>query len=70
MFNDHSSTADVSSLIQLLFILGYCGADIKALCTEAAMLALRRRYPQIYITNEALELDVSSINISAKDFFE
>ncbi|XP_059178110.1 ATPase family AAA domain-containing protein 2-like isoform X3 [Physella acuta] len=50
--------------------VGYCGADIKALCTEAAMLALRRRYPQIYMTNEALELDVSSINISAKDFFD
>ncbi|GFN79136.1 ATPase family aaa domain-containing protein 2b [Plakobranchus ocellatus] len=49
--------------------VGYCGADLKALCTEAAMQALRRRYPQIYLTNEALQLDVSSINVSAKDFY-
>lgn len=27
--------------------VGYCGADLKALCTEAAMRALRRRYPQV-----------------------
>ncbi|XP_005108941.1 ATPase family AAA domain-containing protein 2 isoform X4 [Aplysia californica] len=50
--------------------VGYCGADLKALCTEAAMLALRRRYPQIYISNEALQLDESSIKVSAKDFFD
>ncbi|XP_041358072.1 ATPase family AAA domain-containing protein 2-like isoform X2 [Gigantopelta aegis] len=49
--------------------IGYCGADLKALCTEAALLALRRRYPQIYTSNEKLQLDVSSINVSAKDFF-
>ncbi|RUS81519.1 hypothetical protein EGW08_010726 [Elysia chlorotica] len=49
--------------------VGYCGADLKALCTETAMQALRRRYPQIYLTNEALQLDVSSINVSAKDFY-
>ena len=28
--------------------VGYCGADLKALCTEAAVHALRRRYPQIH----------------------
>ncbi|KAH9508111.1 ATPase AAA domain-containing protein 2B [Bulinus truncatus] len=50
--------------------VGYCGADLKSLCTEAAMLALRRRYPQIYMTNEALQIDVTSINISARDFFD
>ncbi|KAL3869832.1 hypothetical protein ACJMK2_042465 [Sinanodonta woodiana] len=49
--------------------VGYCGADLKALCTEAALLALRRRYPQIYTAEEKLQLDVSSINISGKDFF-
>uniref|UniRef100_UPI00398E7ADB ATPase family AAA domain-containing protein 2B n=1 Tax=Pristiophorus japonicus TaxID=55135 RepID=UPI00398E7ADB len=49
--------------------VGYCGADIKALCTEAALFALRRRYPQIYATSQKLQLDVSSIVISAKDFY-
>lgn len=48
--------------------LGYCGADIKSICSEAALCALRRRYPQIYTTSEKLQLDLSSINISAKDF--
>ncbi|NWW48560.1 ATAD2 protein, partial [Pedionomus torquatus] len=49
--------------------VGYCGADIKALCAEAALCALRRRYPQIYKTNKKLQLDISSIKITAKDFF-
>lgn len=29
--------------------VGYCGADLKALCTEAGLLALRRTYPQVPI---------------------
>lgn len=49
--------------------LGYCGADIKALCTEAALIALRRRYPQIYASSQKLQLDVSSIVLSAQDFY-
>ena len=48
--------------------MGYCGADIKALCTEAALLALRRRYPQIYTSDKKLLLDVDSIEITARDF--
>jgi len=27
--------------------VGYCGADLKGLCAEAALNALRRRYPQV-----------------------
>lgn len=48
--------------------VGYCGADMKALCTEAALHALRRRYPQIYTSNDKLQLDVTSIDIAASDF--
>lgn len=48
--------------------VGYCGADIKALCAEAALCALRRRYPQIYSTSQKLLLDVSSISITSRDF--
>lgn len=48
--------------------LGYCGADLKALCTEAALHALRRRYPQIYASEDKLQLDVASIQVNAKDF--
>nr|XP_028592039.1 ATPase family AAA domain-containing protein 2 isoform X1 [Podarcis muralis] len=48
--------------------VGYCGADIKSICAEAALCALRRRYPQIYTSSVKLQLDISSINITAKDF--
>ncbi|XP_072184854.1 ATPase family AAA domain-containing protein 2-like isoform X1 [Excalfactoria chinensis] len=48
--------------------IGYCGADIKSLCAEASLCALRRRYPQIYLSSEKLQLDVNSIEINARDF--
>ncbi|KAJ8334464.1 hypothetical protein SKAU_G00401030 [Synaphobranchus kaupii] len=48
--------------------VGYCGADIKAVCAEAALCALRRRYPQIYATSHKLQLDVSAISIESRDF--
>lgn len=48
--------------------VGYCGADIKSVCAEAALCALRRRYPQIYTTSDKLLLDISSIKMTAKDF--
>ncbi|KAM6994457.1 ATPase family AAA domain-containing protein 2 [Tautogolabrus adspersus] len=48
--------------------VGYCGADIKAVCSEAALCALRRRYPQIYASSQKLVLDVNSIAITNKDF--
>ncbi|TNN02244.1 hypothetical protein fugu_009731 [Takifugu bimaculatus] len=48
--------------------VGYCGADIKAVCSEAALCALRRRYPQIYTSAQKLVLDVDSIVITNQDF--
>uniref|UniRef100_A0A671QVV0 ATPase family AAA domain-containing protein 2 n=1 Tax=Sinocyclocheilus anshuiensis TaxID=1608454 RepID=A0A671QVV0_9TELE len=48
--------------------VGYCGADIKALCTEAALAALRRRYPQIYGSSQRYQLDVGSIVLGPQDF--
>jgi hypothetical protein len=38
------------------------------LCTEAALNAIQRHYPQIYKTSDRLLLDPSSICIQAKDF--
>lgn len=49
---------------------GYCGADIKALCTEAALVALRRRYPQIYSSSVKLKLDITSIVLGPGDFIK
>ena len=47
---------------------GYGGADIRALCTEAALNAVQRRYPQIYKSDQKLIIDPSSISIGPKDF--
>jgi SpoVK/Ycf46/Vps4 family AAA+-type ATPase len=47
---------------------GYGGADLRALCTEAALNAIQRRYPQIYSTTDRLLLDPASIQVDAKDF--
>ncbi|KAM6444312.1 ATPase family AAA domain-containing protein 2-like [Rhynochetos jubatus] len=48
--------------------VGYCGADIKSLCAEAALCALRCHYPQIYQSTEKLQLNMASIKITAQDF--
>ena len=47
---------------------GYGGADLRALCTEAALNAVQRRYPQIYKAPEKLLIDPKTINVVAKDF--
>ncbi|KAM6349573.1 ATPase family AAA domain-containing protein 2-like [Podargus strigoides] len=47
---------------------GYCGADIKFLCAEAALCALHRRYPQIYESSEKVQIDIASVEITAQDF--
>lgn len=47
---------------------GYGGADLRALCTEAALNAIQRTYPQIYASQEKLQVDPSKINIHASDF--
>nr|CDP32483.1 Putative ATPase family AAA domain-containing protein [Podospora anserina S mat+] len=47
---------------------GYGGADLRALCTEAALNAIQRTYPQIYSSKEKLVVDPSKITISATDF--
>ncbi|CAF9941143.1 hypothetical protein IMSHALPRED_002445 [Imshaugia aleurites] len=47
---------------------GYGGADLRALCTEAALNAVQRRYPQIYKSNEKLQIKPETISVAAKDF--
>ncbi|ELR04240.1 hypothetical protein VC83_00293 [Pseudogymnoascus destructans] len=47
---------------------GYGGADLRALCTEAALNAIQRTYPQIYSSNDKLIVDPDKIKITAKDF--
>ncbi|PQE32724.1 AAA family ATPase protein [Rutstroemia sp. NJR-2017a WRK4] len=47
---------------------GYGGADLRALCTEAALNSIQRTYPQIYSSNEKLIVDPDKIKVTAKDF--
>ncbi|EWZ99047.1 hypothetical protein FOWG_02853 [Fusarium oxysporum f. sp. lycopersici MN25] len=47
---------------------GYGGADLRALCTEAALNAIQRTYPQIYASKEKLVVDPEKIGVHATDF--
>ncbi|KAL4802894.1 hypothetical protein BDV18DRAFT_153936 [Aspergillus unguis] len=47
---------------------GYGGADLRALCTEAALNAVQRRYPQIYKSDKKLLIDPKTIEVAPKDF--
>ncbi|KAL4902519.1 hypothetical protein BDW74DRAFT_157955 [Aspergillus multicolor] len=47
---------------------GYGGADLRALCTEAALNAVQRRYPQIYKSDKKLLIDPRTIEVAPKDF--
>ncbi|KAK6338117.1 hypothetical protein TWF696_001588 [Orbilia brochopaga] len=48
---------------------GYGGADLRALCTEAALNAIQRRYPQIYRdTEKKFVIDPKTIEVNARDF--
>lgn len=48
--------------------MGYCGADLKALVTEASLAALRRRYPQIYNSEQKLLVDPQEVRVERRDF--
>ncbi len=48
--------------------IGYCGADLKGLCAESALNALRRRYPQVYKSNQKLAIKMDEILIRKEDF--
>ncbi|KAJ3558439.1 hypothetical protein NPX13_g9708 [Xylaria arbuscula] len=47
---------------------GYGGADLRALCTEAALNSIQRTYPQIYLSKEKLVVDPEKVNVQMTDF--
>ena len=47
---------------------GYGGADLRALCTEAALSSIQRKYPQIYRSNDKLLVDPATLKVNHKDF--
>ncbi|KAE8702970.1 ATPase family AAA domain-containing protein [Hibiscus syriacus] len=50
--------------------VGYCGADLKALCTEAAIHAFREKYPQVYTTDDKFVIDIDSVKVEKHHFIE
>ena len=48
--------------------VGYCGADLEALCREAFLAAVRRTYPQIYHSNVRLQIDTQQLQVVKDDF--
>ncbi|XP_011656547.1 ATPase family AAA domain-containing protein At1g05910 isoform X1 [Cucumis sativus] len=50
--------------------VGYCGADLKALCTEAAIRAFRQKYPQVYTCDDKFLIDVESVKVEKYHFVE
>ena len=49
---------------------GYGGADLRALCVEASLMSIQRKYPQIYQTSDKLQVDPSKVKVVAKDFMK
>ncbi|GMJ04772.1 Bromodomain and ATPase domain-containing protein 1 [Hibiscus trionum] len=50
--------------------VGYCGADLKSLCTEAAIRAFREKYPQVYTSDDKFLIDVDSVKVEKYHFIE
>ncbi|KAJ0244975.1 ATPase family AAA domain-containing protein [Hirschfeldia incana] len=50
--------------------VGYCGADLKALCTEAAIRAFREKYPQVYTSDDKYAIDVALVKVNKSHFVE
>ncbi|XP_067006517.2 ATPase family AAA domain-containing protein 2 [Anabrus simplex] len=47
---------------------GYCGSDLRALCSEAVVQGLRRCYPQIYHSSHKLLVDPTAVKVEKVDF--
>ncbi|KZT74624.1 AAA-domain-containing protein [Daedalea quercina L-15889] len=65
-WEDEPGEMNVKGLAKLT--KGYGGADLRALCTEAALNAVQRRYPQIYKSNDRLLLKPETIEVELRDF--
>ncbi|XP_065865553.1 ATPase family AAA domain-containing protein At1g05910 isoform X2 [Euphorbia lathyris] len=50
--------------------VGYCGADLKALCTEAAIRAFREKYPQVYTSDDKFLIDVDTVKVEKYHFID
>ncbi|HSF27454.1 MAG TPA: CDC48 family AAA ATPase [Nitrosopumilaceae archaeon] len=62
---------DVDLKILAAELHGYTGADIKSLCREAAMKALRNYFPEIDVETEKISSEIlQSMKVSLQDFYD
>lgn len=47
---------------------GYCGADLRSLCTEAVLVAIRSKFPHIYLAKDKLAVNPNHIKINHDHF--
>ncbi|GLJ11461.1 hypothetical protein SUGI_0168260 [Cryptomeria japonica] len=50
--------------------MGYCGANLKSLCTEAAINVFHEKYPQIYTSDDKFVIDLDFVKVEKHDFLE
>ena len=63
--------ADIDLLNLANELHGYTGADIKSLCRESAIKAIRRYLPEIDLENERIPSKIlQSMEIKARDFYD
>ncbi|XP_064211854.1 ATPase family AAA domain-containing protein 2 isoform X3 [Tribolium castaneum] len=48
--------------------VGYCGSDLRALCSEAVIQGFRRTYPQVYNADYRLMLNPENVKVEKIDF--
>nr|CAH7737226.1 unnamed protein product [Callosobruchus chinensis] len=48
--------------------VGYCGSDLRALCSEAVIQSFRRIYPQVYGSDHKLLLQPENVKVEKIDF--
>lgn len=51
------------TILTIRTIYEFSGSDLKALCSEAVLKALRRVYPQVYESEHALVIDTKNVSI-------
>lgn len=50
--------------------VGYCGSDLRALCTEAVIKSFRRTFPQVYNSESKLLLQPEEVDVKKLDFMK
>ncbi|CAG9830242.1 unnamed protein product [Diabrotica balteata] len=73
ILNVHTSSWKNPPSRQLLDYLsentvGYCGSDLRALCSEAVIQSFRRTYPQVYNSEHRLMLQPENVKVEKVDF--